>query len=36
VGAEVPILGDEKEELWPPRRAGRRGPSQVQGFCSNG
>ena len=37
VRAEVPILGDEKEELWPPRRGGGRGPSrQVQRFCDNG
>ncbi len=37
VRAEVPILGDEKEQLWPPRRAGGRGPwRQVQRFCDNG
>ena len=37
VRAEVPILCHEKEELWPPRRAGRRGPwRRVQRFCDNG
>src|SRR5438270_3688358 len=37
VRAEVPILGDEKNQLWPPRRAGRREASrQVQRFCDNG
>ena len=27
VRAEIPILGDEKEQLWPPRRRGRDGRS---------
>ena len=37
VRAEIPILCYEKEELWPPRRPGRRGPSrQVHWFCDNG
>jgi hypothetical protein len=37
VRAEIPILGDEEEKLWPPRRARRREPSrQVQRFCDNG
>jgi hypothetical protein len=36
VRAEVPILRYEKEELWPPPRAGHRAPSrQVQRFCDN-
>lgn len=37
VRAKIPILRYEEEELWPPRRAGRRRPSrQVQRFCNNG
>ena len=37
VRTEVPILRYEKEELWPPRRAGRRGEwRQLQRFCDNG